>query len=188
MGATIIMNKLKNSNGMTLTELLAATLIMLLVTVGLTTGIALSNKEFVASIRQSEAQELFSTLQSLINNELRYTNQVSYDDNGDVTSFFSVTYALKENPTYSFVILKSNDEGDDEETTINYGELAIGNNGTYKRLIGDGNYPYNLGAMIKTFKYDADNKLFTVELDIGTDDGGSIISKTFNVRAINMVD
>lgn len=174
------MNKIKNNNGFTLVELLAATLIMLLVTLGLTTGVALSNKEFVSSIRQSEAQELYSTLSSLITNELRYTNDVVLDGT-NVKTFQSVTYPLKHNKTG---LVSLNEDGD--VTTNDYGQLALGSNGEYNRLIGSASYTNNLGAKC-SITYDNNKKLFTVSLDIGIIGGSSITSKTFNVRAINNI-
>lgn len=181
------MNKIMNNIGMTLTELLAATLIMLLVSMGVATGVALSNKEFTYSIKNSEAQELFSTLQTILSNELRYTSNVQYDTNGNVTYFFTNTYALTKKATY-LVVITTDDDGNETETTTEYGEVAFGSDGTYNRVIGSGNYSYGLGAKINKLTYDVTSKVFTVELAIGTNDNGSIIDKTFNVRALNMVD
>lgn len=186
MENTIIMmiKKLKNNKGMTLTEMLAATIIMLLVSMGLASGVALSNKEFTSSIKQSEALELYSTLSSLISNELRYTSSAKYND-GEVSCIFSVTYAIK-NGYPSIVVL--DDAG--SEVDSEYGELAFGYNRTFNRIIGSASYTYNLGAKINSFTYNPGLEVFTVDLAIGEKgtNNSPIIEKTFNVRALNMAD
>lgn len=176
------MNKLKNNRGMSIGELLVATIIMLLVSVGLVTGVTLSSKQFVQSLRQSEAEELYSTLSTLITNELRYTNSLTLKNNNEVDTLFSVTYALKSKKT-SLVTLDEN--GD--ELSYGYGQLAFGNDGEYNRLVGSASYTsYNLGANAK-IAYDKDKNLFTVNLDIGIIDGDSIVSHSFDVRSINNI-
>lgn len=175
------MNKIKNSKGFTMIELLVSTLIVVLVSIGLAAGVALANRQFIKMNRYSEAQELYSTLNTLLTNELRYTNSVVIK-NGNVDSFFSVTYALKNERT-SLVVL----DEDGNETLLDYGQLALGNNGQYNRLVGSASYTsYNLGAKA-VVTYDADKKLFTVDLDIGEVGGDSIVRDTFNVRAMNTV-
>lgn len=166
-----------NNKGFTLSEVLVATILMLLVSLGLTTGIALSNKQFVNSIQQSEAQELYSTLSSLISNELRFTTQINLN-NGDVLSFYSFTYALEDRET-SLVSL--DEKGNETET---YGYLALGSNKKYNKLIGDASYPNNLGAN-GTIKYK--DGYFVINLKIGTIEGKEIISKTFNVIPLNSI-
>lgn len=174
------MKKLTNSKGLTFVELLAATLIMLLVSMGLVTGIALSNKEFILSVKQSEAQELYSTLSSLITNELRYTTELTYKENNEVETFYSVTFAIRDAAT-SLVSLNENDK----ETT-DYGYLALGNSGDYNKLLGDASYPNSLGAKCKVY-YNQTGNYFTVELDIGTIKGDSIYSNSFVVRSVNEI-
>lgn len=176
------MKKIINNSGMTLVELLAATLIMLLVSMGMVAGISLSNKEFITSIRQSEAQEIYSTLSNLITNELRYTTMIKYKNgsNSEVESFYSVTYAIKDDITS----LVSLDE-DDKETN-DYGYLAFGHNGSYNKILGASSYPNNLGAKV-SITYKETSKLFEVELDIGTIGGSSITKKKFSVRSVNNI-
>lgn len=176
------MNKLKNNKGFTLTELLAATLIMLLVSLGLATGVALSNKQFVVSIRESEAEELYSTLETILTNELRFTNDVVLKNNNEVKSFYSVTYNVKKGET-SLLVLDNEDKaviGD------KYGQLALGNSSSNcNRLIGSGNYSYDMGAKANII-YDINKKIFTVTLSIGRNvDTAPIVSHTFNVRPLN---
>lgn len=178
---------LKNNKGMTLTEVLAATLIMLLVSLGLTTGVALANRQFVTSIRESEAQELYSTLSSLITNELRFTNTIYVSNNDNINQnvkgFLSYTYATNSGTNLMAVL---NDDGI-LITDDSYGELAIGNNGTYNRLLGSASYPNNLGAKWSII-YNSSKKYFTVTLDIGIIGGNSIYESSFDVLPLNTIN
>lgn len=174
------MKKINNS-GMTLSEMLVATILVVLVSMGLATGVALSNKEFIYSIRQSEAQEIYSTLSNLLTNELRYTTQVEYKNSNEVKSFYSLTYAI-ENSLSEVVVI----DEDDKVVTNDYGYIALGNNSTFNKILGASSYPNNLGAKV-SIKYNETSKLFTVNLDIGVIGGNSIINKSFNVRSINNI-
>ncbi len=181
------MNKAKkqvklNNKGMTLTEVLCATLLVALVSLCLATGVRLASKEFTSSIRLSEAQELYATLESLLTNELRYTSDIQLKNNNEVDTFFSVTYALKEAKTR----LYSLDENGN--VTTDYGQLAMGDeeSNAYNRLLGNGSYTNKLGAKAK-ITYDKDHSLFTVDLEIGVIGGKAVVQKTFDVRAMNNV-
>lgn len=181
---------MKNNNkGMTFSELLVATLIVLLVSLGLTTGVALANKQFVSSIRQSEAHELYSTLSSLINNELRFIRVAQYKGDGtlkDVT--------ILQLPTYGdlgqFVYLDEDgaviNDGVSDVGEMKYGQLAFGSSTKYTRLLGSASYPNDLGAKV-IIQYDELLNIFKVTLDIGTNDYGCILLKTFDVRPLNNV-
>lgn len=175
--------KLSSRKGMSLGEMLVAVLLVLLVSAGLVAGVALSQRRFVSSLRQSEAQELYSSLSSLISNELRYTTNVYYvnGSSDEVVSFYSVTYAIKEDLT-KLVALDS-----DGNETEDYGELALGVSGNYHRLLGSASYSNDLGAKANV-TYDEEKKLFTVTLDVGVKNGNSILSQTFQVRALNDFD
>lgn len=179
------MNKLKNQKGMSLGELLVAILIMLLVSMGLVTGTALSQKQFFQSTQESEAQQLYSNLYTLIGNELRFASEALDESgnpvtNGEVDTFFSVTYALKSDKTK----LVSLDE--DGKETDDYGQLALGNNGTYNRLLGTASYTtYDLGAKA-SINYNKGTNMFTVSLEIANSSGESLVDNSFSVRALNM--
>lgn len=60
------MNKLRDRRGFTLTELLCAVLIVLLVSALLTVGVRFAGRTYNSSMQLSEAQELCSTLTSVI--------------------------------------------------------------------------------------------------------------------------
>ena len=172
------MNK---SKGFSLIELLAAILILSLVGVGLVTGVMLSNKQYKNSIRQSEASELYNTISSLLNYELKLTNEVKLDGN-NLVAFKSISYQIDESSLCNiYVLYESGYPAGD-----NYGRIAFGNNDKKNYLLGNAAYTNDLGAKIHSITYDRTQKLFTVDLDIGYNDK-TIIRYEFNVRALNWV-
>ena len=179
-GAITIM---KNNKGFSLIELLAAIVVLSLVTGGLVTGVILSSNQYKESIRQSEASQLYNTISSLLTNELRFTNKISYKEGtNEVEAIKSVSYQIDEsNLCKIFVLYESGfDAGD------NYGRIALGDNDKKNYLLGNAAYTNDLGAKIHRITYDETQKLFTVDLDIGYKDK-SIIRNKFNVRALNWV-
>lgn len=171
---------IKNNKGYSLVEVLAAIIILLLVTGGVVTGVVLSQHQYQNSITQSEASELYNSLSSLINNELKFTNQIKTEDE-NVTSFYSISYATKSDLT-KFAVIDSN--GND---TSGYGQIILrsaSNSSEIKRILSYGAYTNGLGARVDSLTYI--DGIFTVTLSIGTSDK-TIISKTFNVRPLNTI-
>lgn len=174
---------MNNNKGFSLIELLAAIVVLSLVTGGLVTGVILSSNQYKESIRQSEASQLYNTISSLLTNELRFTNKISYKEGtNEVEAIKSVSYQIDEsNLCKIFVLYESGfDAGD------NYGRIALGDDDKKNYLLGNAAYTNDLGAKIHSITYDDTNKLFTVDLDIGYKDK-SIIRNNFNVRALNWV-
>lgn len=174
---------MNNNKGFSLIELLAAIVVLSLVTGGLVTGVILSSNQYKESIRQSEASQLYNTISSLLTNELRFTNKISYKEGtNEVEAIKSVSYQIDEsNLCKIFVLYESGfDVGG------NYGRIAFGDDDKKNYLLGNAAYTNDLGAKIHSITYDDTNKLFTVDLDIGYKDK-SIIRNNFNVRALNWV-
>lgn len=172
---------IKNNKGYSLVEVLAAIIILLLVTGGVATGVVLSRNQYQNSITQSEASELYNSLSSLINNELKFTNEIKTDDDNNVTSFYSVSYATKSALT-GFDTIDSNNK-----PTNGYGQIILrstADENDIKRLLGYGAYTNGLGGKVESVKYI--DGIFEVTLSIGTSDK-TIISKTFNVRPLNTI-
>ena len=71
------MNKLRDRRGFTLTELLCAVLIVLLVSALLTVGVRFAGRTYNSSMQLSEAQELCSSLTSVISDKLRFCGTVT---------------------------------------------------------------------------------------------------------------
>lgn len=174
---------MNNSKGFSLIELLAAILILSLVSGGLVTGIILSNNQYKDSIRQSEASELYNTISSLLTNELKYTNQVELKaGTNKVEAFKSISYQIDDsNLCKIYVLYESGFPADG-----NYGRIAFGDIDNKNYLLGNAAYTNDLGAKVNIY-YDDIKKIFTVNLDIGYDDK-SIIQHPFDVRCLNNVE
>lgn len=171
------MNKNK---GFSLIELLAAILILSLVSGGLVTGVMLSNKQYNSSIRQSEASELYNTISFLLNYELKLTNEIKLD--GDkLVAFKSISYQIDESSLCDIYVLYESGY----PAGNNYGRIAFGNNEKKNYLLGNAAYTNGLGAKLK-ITYDETDNMFTVYLDIGYDTK-SVINQKFNARALNRV-
>lgn len=175
------LNKIRSNKGLTMVELLCATLIMLLVSAGMVSGVQLAQRQYLKSVRNSEAQVLYSTIQAILTNELRYTTHVQYTDNGtnEVATFYSVTYAVKHHDTALVSLNKNSVETD-------YGELALGYDGEYNRILGSASYPNGLGARAR-LEYDRNNKIFTVYLTISFNNRPYLEEQSFQVMALNNV-
>ena len=171
---------MNNNKGFSLIELLAAILILSLVSGGLVTGVVLSNKQYKSSIRQSEASELYNTISSLLNYELKLTNEIKL--NGDkLVAFKSISYQIDESSLCNIYVLY--ESGYPAEG--NYGRIAFGNSDKKNYLLGNAAYTNGLGAQLN-ITYDDTNKIFKVDLDIGYDKI-SVIHKVFKVRSLNRV-
>ncbi len=175
------MNKLRNNKGMSIAETLVAVLILLLVSGGLASGVTLANKYYTKTLRTSEANQLYSTLETLLTNELKYTGEVTLNSDNSLNTFFSVTFS-NENALTSIVIVDGN-----KELIDSYGYVAIGSieDNEYRYILSKASYPNELGAKVKSIIYDEDKGCFNVELDIGTDKIGTLVDKSFSVRCLN---
>lgn len=181
-------NKLKKKAGYTLTEMLCVVILIGLVSVGMVTGIDTGSRQFKKSVRISEATTLYTTLQTLMTNELRFTNldTLDVDTSNKVKTFYSITYAIRNNPTGLYV-LDSSKDGDIPLTGNGYGQLAIGDGTTFNRLLGKSSYTHNLGAKASV-TYNSNEQYFTVDLDIGiVGSSTSIVHKSFDVRNLEAV-
>ena len=154
---------------MSLVELLCALLILMLVSTGLVTGVQLGVNQYAKSMRSSESKILYSTLSSIISNELRYSTDITVDASGNLVDFQAVSYGQR---TYKdSTLTRSFRSMTDEDTyTAGYGKLYYGTANdadTKDNLLGAASYTYGLTAMVSSIVYDSENAMFTVQLDIG---------------------
>ena len=91
------MKKLENNKGYTLTELLCALAILILLTSCVTLGMNLSTKSFETIEKTSSAQELSTVLTTLITDELRYATTIETEPGGDLISYKSITQGAESN-------------------------------------------------------------------------------------------
>lgn len=174
------MNKLNNNKGTTLVEMLCAVIILLLVSSGLAAGVSLANKYYIKTVRYSEAAELSSTISNLLTNELKYTNRVCLNDDGTVSTIYSTTYGL-EDEFPSIVIV----DDDGNVLTNEYGQVAFKSSTKLNRMLSVANYNNDLGAKL-SITYNKDGNYFTVVLDVGTNDLGTLVTNNFDVRCLNI--
>ena len=162
--------KLHTSHGFSLSEMLVAVLIILLVTGVLTVTVSLASAQFQKSMRNSESKVLASTLESVFLSELAYTTEVHTDGSGsdgksgNVISFQSQNYSME--GAISSVGVSDADTG-------GYGKIIFYNANKPSesmKILGDGSYPNEIGAKVESLTYDAETRDFTLKLQIGCKD------------------
>ena len=160
------MRKLRDRRGITLTEMLCTVLIVLLLTALLVVGIRFASKTYMESMRLSEAQELCSTLTSVISDKLRFCGTVTQDENGGLTQIFIQNVGSVEGKGDAFQI------GED-------GQLALGD----RHLLGSASYPKGLQVTAFTLRYDASTDIFSVTLEIGDRSRQTLSQTSFGLDA-----
>ena len=134
------MNKLRDRRGFTLTELLCAVLIVLLVSALLTVGVRFAGRTYNSSMQLSEAQELCSTLTSVISDKLRFCGTVTPGADGSLDHIFI--------------------------QDLGSGQLTLGST----KLLSSAAYPRGLRVRDVSLRYDSASGIFTVTLQVGTAD------------------
>ena len=172
-----ITEKFSGRKGFSLGELLAATLILLLVSQVLAQGVAFAVRMYNESLTRSHSKQLCSSLTAAIETELRYATNIKYKTTGELTGYFSRTYG---ETTGGFLSVN------EEDSKVDKGELAIKTSSGYQRLLSSSTYSsYDLKAKVGSTKYvEAENK-FTVELIIYDSNGKQLLESTFDVIPIN---
>ena len=157
-----------------MTEMLCAVLILVLVSGGMATAVSLAARQYQQSMRESEAQILCSTLETILRNELAYATEIKLNGN-QVEQFQSQTYAIKD--SLSSIVIDDPDEK-------GYGRLLLGNDTKNMDILGRGAYPHGLLVRIDEFTYDNSTHCFTVKLSVGCD-GKDYATREFQVLSAN---
>lgn len=160
---TKICNKKK---GFTLTELLSAILIMMLLTGILAVGVQVGVKAYVKSVSLSEAQTLCSTLTTLVSDELRYAGTITVEADGKVR-FFSQNFG------------GSSEGGVTFETDAD-GHITLGG----AQVLSSRAYPYGLNASVE-LSYAESTKIFTAEIKVLSGAGNELAASDFEVKPVN---
>ncbi len=170
---------------MTVAELMVATIIILLVSAGMVTAIRQATENYSKSMAQSEAKKLCSSLETLVENELRYTNVVAYEpaytdgkwyyrsknyqstetDCDDLQSFAAVT-ADWTDTEYGIVTVRSTKRSSTATRDV--------------RVLSDGMYPHNIKAKVEILGYSAG--LFNVRVTVKDKDGANLAEDVFTVK------
>lgn len=178
--------KLNNNSGMSVAEMLVAMAIVSLVGSGVFMAISLGSSRYAESMRMSESEELFATLETSLTHELRYTTSAVLANQGEesgheglrrVETLFSKTYAVKNKNTALVSI-------DDDNNPVEFGELAFGNDGKYNRILGTASYPNELTAKACLYYRESDGR-FRVEISIKAGNTVYVESRAFEVKPLN---
>lgn len=178
-----VRKKIKNNSGMTVFELLCAVLILLLVSSGMASAVSLGVRQYQKSIRDSESKVLYSTLMTVLSNELAYTTDIRVDavdvsGKSNVLQFQSQNYVIEGNLS----TLMTDESGD-----YGYGQILLGNSkdtSESMRVLGKAAYANGLLAKVTSITYDNRNCCFSVYLSIGYQ-GTECYGGEFQVQNVN---
>ena len=156
------MKKLRNQNGLTLTEMLCTVIIVLLFSSLVAVGANAAVRSFRISMADSQAQELCSTLTTAISDKLRYCTVET-----DAVFIQGVGYV--KGPAKD--IFTVNDSG----------QVYLGG----KKFLGAYAYPEDLKVKDFSVKYDGTKRIFTVAFQIKDRRDTKLAEANFQVKQIN---
>ena len=156
------MKKLRNQNGLTLTEMLCTVIIVLLFSSLVAVGANAAVRSFRISMADSQAQELCSTLTTAISDKLRYCTVET-----DAVFIQGVGYV--KGPAKD--IFTVNDSG----------QVYLGKN----KFLGAYAYPEGLKVQDFSVKYDGTKRIFTVAFQIEDRRDTKLAEANFQVKQIN---
>lgn len=158
------MKKLRNQNGLTLTEMLCTVIIVLLFSSLVAVGANAAVRSFRISMADSQAQELCSTLTTAISDKLRYCTVEA-----DNTVFIQGVGYVKGPAENIFTVNSDSDQ------------VYLGEN----KLLGAYAYPEGLKVQDFSVKYDGTKRIFTVAFQIEDGRDTKLAEANFQVKQIN---
>lgn len=161
----MLKNKLKKIAGMTLMEMLVCVLLLLIASGGMAGGVALASRQYNESLRKSEAEQLYTTLETIITEELRYTSSATTE--GSTTVFKSKKFP----------------SGGMDTILIEKGEVYIGNTTTNYAVVNSKSY--SRGLKVALDRFTLNGNVFTVQLTISANDK-EYATGTFQVRGLSL--
>lgn len=154
------MKKLRNQNGLTLTEMLCTVIIVLLFSSLVAVSANAAVRSFRISMADSQAQELCSTLTTAISDKLRYCTVEA-----DNTVFIQGVGYVKGPAEKIF--------------TADSGQVYLGEN----KLLGA--YAYPEGLKVREFSVTYEENVFTVQFQIEDGRDTKLTAAYFQVKQIN---
>ncbi len=143
--------KLRSSQGMTLTELLVALMIVALIGVALTTGVNSAVNVYRDSTRLYEAETLCGTILTSLEDEFRFGRDIRKD--GETVRFDSQIF------------------GNDVEVLVDdEGKITIGQEGSSFQLLNDKAYTSGLKVLESKIDYSGGQVTVTIAVGSGTAD------------------
>ena len=155
------MKKLRNQNGLTLTEMLCTVIIVLLFSSLVAVGANAAVRSFRISMADSQAQELCSTLTTAISDKLRYCTVET-----DAVFIQGVGYVYR--PANEIFTVKSDS-----------GQVYLGEN----KFLGA--YAYPEGLKVQGFSVTYKENVFTVQFQIKDRRDTKLAEANFQVKQIN---
>ena len=155
------MKKLRNQNGLTLTEMLCTVIIVLLFSSLVAVGANAAVRSFRISMADSQAQELCSTLTTAISDKLRYCTVET-----DAVFIQGVGYVYR--PANEIFTVKSDS-----------GQVYLGEN----KFLGA--YAYPEGLKVQEFSVTYKENVFTVKFQIKDRRDTKLAEADFQVKQIN---
>lgn len=157
------MKKLRNQNGLTLTEMLCTVIIVLLFSSLVAVGANAAVRSFRISMADSQAQELCSTLTTAVSDKLRYCSVEA-----DNTVFIQgVGYVYR--------------SADKIFTVNDRGQVYLGEN----KFLGAYAYPEGLKVKDFSVEYNDTERVFTVKFQIEDRRETKLAEADFQVKQIN---
>lgn len=167
------MKKLRSQSGMTLTEMLCALVVLMLISSLLAVGVRFAVQTYRTSMADSQAQMLCSTVTTAIADKLRYCSGVT-SAGGKV--FIKDIGSVESDEQGSFFQV-------DEDT----GQIVMQSDSEKKQLLGAKSYPRGLKIRELSVEFSNTDRRFAVSFDV-TDTAGTVLaSSCFDVRCINDV-
>lgn len=154
------MKKLRNQNGLTLTEMLCTVIIVLLFSSLVAVGANAAVRSFRISMADSQAQELCSTLTTAISDKLRYCTV----ETNNTVFIQGVGYV---------------EATADKIFTADSGQVYLGG----KKFLGA--YAYPEGLKVQGFSVTYKENVFTVQFQIKDRRGTKLAEAYFQVKQIN---
>ncbi len=170
-----------SEGGFSLTELLIATLIMVLATAALTSALLLAYRHFYKSAQRTEAQFLCASLAEFVEDELTFSKVTV--SGGDL-SWSKGTHNMGSNIKF-YVNTEGGGYVEIDGSTLNeYGKIVItGDNysGNYYKIASDGAYDVESGRGYSllagmSLTWDDTNGWFIVEIEVVDKDDKTVLS------------
>lgn len=158
------MKKLRNQNGLTLTEMLCTVIIVLLFSSLVAVGANAAVRSFRISMADSQAQELCSTLTTAISDKLRYCTVET-----DNTVFIQGVGYVNGAPNEIFTLNSDS------------GQVYLGEN----KFLGAYAYPERLKVKDFSVEYNDTERVFTVKFQIKDRRDTKLAEADFQVKQIN---
>ncbi len=159
--------KLAGHEGLTLVELLAAVVILILLGLILNAGLQMAMTSYRAMIAQSETELLLSTLADILADDLRYAEDVAARE-GMLDSYFSDSY------------------GEGTRLRLENGKVyADGGGNSGLRVLPDGAYGLNGRYEVDAMEIGYADRVFTLKLSVKEKDGDIHAETELAVRCLN---